>query len=65
MERTISSLEYTLKDCDVESNPVLITLIKQVVNGLREIMAVKRVRWREQEKADDLCPCGNCPRYGG
>ena len=63
MEATISKLEYTLKDGDVEANPILSHLIKQVVDGLREVMSIKRIRWAEQERNDGNCPCGQCPRY--
>lgn len=63
MEATISKLEYTLKDTDVESDPILTHLIKQVVDSLRAKMAIKRIRWAEQERNDGECQCGTCPRY--
>ena len=63
MEQAISRLEYSLKDQDVESDPVLTTLIKQVVDSLRAKLEIKRIRWAEQEMEMGDCPCGQCPRY--
>ena len=60
MEQAISRLEYSLKDQDVEADPVLTTLIKQVVDSLRTKLAIKKTRWAEQEMEMGDCPCGQC-----
>jgi len=59
MEQAISRLEYSLKDQDVEADPVLTTLIKQVVDSLRAKMVIKKIRWAEQERELGDCPCGD------
>jgi hypothetical protein len=64
MEQTISRLEYCLKDNEVEADPVLQILIKQVVESLRAKMAIKRLRWAEQEMAMGDCPCGDSACIG-
>ena len=58
MDATISKLEYTLKDTDVQSSLLLTQQIQQVLKALREVMASKRQRWAEQEEKDGSCPCG-------
>ena len=58
MDATISKLEYTLKDEDIQSSPLLTQQIQQVVKALREVMMMKRQRWVEQEEKDGSCPCG-------
>ena len=58
MDATISKLEYTLKDEDIQSSPLLTQQIQQVVKALREVMMMKRQRWAEQEEKDESCPCG-------
>lgn len=58
MDATISKLEYTLKDQDVQSQPYLVHQIKEVIMTLKKIMATKRARWAQEEKTDGTCPCG-------
>lgn len=58
MDATISKLEYTLKDEDIQSSPLLTQQIQHVVKALREVMMMKRQRWTEQEEKDESCPCG-------
>jgi hypothetical protein len=58
MDATIRTLEYTLKDDDVQSSLLLTQQIQQVVKSLREVMAIKQQRWAEQEEKDGSCPCG-------
>lgn len=59
MEQTISKLEYTLKDHDVKSNPYLSHQIRSVVESLRQVMEVKKTRWKHEEVDMGICPCGS------
>ena len=58
MEAVISSLEYTLKDSDIQGQPVIIRMIEDVITALRKVMVVKRTRWTEEEEKMGPCPCG-------
>ena len=58
MDATIATLEYTLKDKDVQSQDALVPMIEEVVRLLRQTMTEKRRRWAEEEKEMGDCPCG-------
>jgi hypothetical protein len=58
MEATIATLEYTLKDIDVQGQPVIQQMIRDVLTALRKVMVVKKARWREEEEKMGPCPCG-------
>jgi hypothetical protein len=58
MDATITNLEYTLKDKDVQSQDALVPMIQEVVRLLRQTMTEKRRRWAEEEKEMGDCPCG-------
>jgi hypothetical protein len=58
MEATIAKLEYTLKDQDIQGEPVIIRMIEDVMVALQKVMVVKRHRWAEEEKEMGDCPCG-------
>jgi len=58
MEDTISKLEYTLKDHDVKTNPYLCHTLAVAISSLREVMELKRVRWKHEEALAGDCPCG-------
>jgi hypothetical protein len=58
MDATITNLEYTLKDKDVQSQDALVPMIQEVVRLLRQTVTEKRRRWAEEEKEMGDCPCG-------
>ena len=58
MDDTIRKLEYTLKDHDVKSNPYLCHTLAVAISSLREVMELKRARWKHEEELDGNCPCG-------
>jgi hypothetical protein len=60
MEATIATLEYTLKDIDVQGQPVIQRMITDLVAALKKIMLVKRTRWAQEEKEMGDCPCKGC-----
>jgi hypothetical protein len=58
MEATIANLEYTLKDVDVQGQPVIQRMIHDVITALRKVMVVKKTRWAQQESEMGPCRCG-------
>ena len=58
MDDTISRLEYALKDHDVKSNPYLCHTLAVAISSLREVMELKRTRWKHEEALAGDCPCG-------
>jgi hypothetical protein len=58
MEGTIANLEYTLKDVDVQGQPVIQQMIQDLVTALQKVMVVKKARWAQQESELGGCPCG-------
>ena len=58
MEATIAALQYTLKDMDIQGQPVIQQMIEDLVTALRKVMVVKKARWAEEEMKMGDCPCG-------
>jgi hypothetical protein len=58
MENIIATLQYTLKDVDVQGQPVIIQMIQNVITALQKVMVVKRSRWAEEDEKDMRCKCG-------